>query len=56
MEFMNLINELSFKKKPTYNNNAQNCSITIIELGWRGGDILNDLDIKIVIQNDAKHI
>jgi len=27
MEFQNLINQLVFKKKPVFNNSAQNCSI-----------------------------
>lgn len=50
MEFMNQINFMISKKPPVYNNNALNCSITIVSYKLPKGEI------KIVTQNDATHI
>lgn len=50
MEFMNQINFMISKKPPVYNNNALNCSITIVSYKLPKGEV------KIVTQNDATHI
>ncbi|KAM3131358.1 hypothetical protein pb186bvf_016540 [Paramecium bursaria] len=49
MEFMNHMNFLQSKKNPVYNNNAQNCSITVVSYKKPG-------DIKVLVNNDASHI